>query len=321
MAKTIKIALDAGHGFNTPGKRCFKAIDPNETREWTLNSRIVEKVQKKLEEYENIEVLRVDDPTGKTDVSLGERCRKANEFRADIYCSFHHDAGVNGGSSGGLTAITYSDVEEYIEMRNLLYNCLINAGGIRGNRSTPTYSNPSLYVLNSTKMKSVLVEHGFMDSTVDTPIILTDEYAEKLSNGWIVFFEKYLKIKKNKIGKYKITKSLNIRKKPSITSKKIGTAKKNTYVNISKTSGAWGYLPAKKGWISLKYSKLITKEVIIYSLSKALNIRKTANIVGKRIRKLNKDTQIEVSQIQNGWGYVEQYKGWICLKHCKKVNE
>ena len=183
MANTIKIALDAGHGFNTPGKRCFKAIDPNETREWTLNSRIVEKVQKKLKEYENIEVLRVDDPTGKTDVSLGERCRKANEFGVDIYCSFHHDAGANGGSSGGLTAITYSDTGEYIEMRNLLYNCLINAGGIRGNRSTPTYSNPSLYVLNSTKMKSVLVEHGFMDSAVDTPIILTDEYAEQVSNA------------------------------------------------------------------------------------------------------------------------------------------
>ena len=35
------IAIDAGHYNNTPGKRCMKAIDPNETRERFLNARHV----------------------------------------------------------------------------------------------------------------------------------------------------------------------------------------------------------------------------------------------------------------------------------------
>jgi len=34
------ICIDAGHFLGTPGKRCLKSIDPNETREWVLNDNI-----------------------------------------------------------------------------------------------------------------------------------------------------------------------------------------------------------------------------------------------------------------------------------------
>lgn len=191
-----KIVLDAGHGLYTAGKRCLKTIDSNETREWTLNDRIVDKIQKKLADYENVEVLRVDDTTGKVDVGLNTRTKKANDFKADIYCSFHHNAGINGGSGGGITVLTYDSREELSNIRTKLYTCLINAGGIKGNRSQPLQNRPDLAVLRDTNMNAVLVEHGFMDSKVDTPIILTDAYAEKMANGWIAFFEQYLGIKK-----------------------------------------------------------------------------------------------------------------------------
>lgn len=190
-----KIVLDAGHGINTPGKRCMNSIDANETREWYLNQRIVSKLQEKLQDYD-VEVLRVDDPTGNSDVPLSNRCSKANDFNADIYCSFHHNAGINGGSGGGLTVLTYDNSAEAVRLRDILYNCLIGAGGLAGNRSNPKYADPSLYVLNSTKMIAVLVEHGFMDSTTDTPVILTEEYAEKMADGWVAFFEQYLGIVK-----------------------------------------------------------------------------------------------------------------------------
>ena len=35
-----KIAIDAGHGLKTAGKRCLKSLDKNETREWVLNNRV-----------------------------------------------------------------------------------------------------------------------------------------------------------------------------------------------------------------------------------------------------------------------------------------
>lgn len=191
-----KIVLDAGHWLYESGRRCLKKFDANETREWELNKRIVEKVQAKLKDYENVEVLRVDDPTGKTFIDVDVRARKANNFKADIYCSFHHNAGVNGGSGGGITVLTYDSREELSDIRTKLYTCLINAGGIKGNRSQPLQNRPDLAVLRDTNMNAVLVEHGFMDSKVDTPIILTDAYAEKMANGWIAFFEQYLGIKK-----------------------------------------------------------------------------------------------------------------------------
>ena len=76
----IKIAIDAGHGYNTAGKRCLKSIDVKQTREWTLNSRIAEKLSALLKGYE-CEVLRTDDATGNTDVSLNKRVQTANDWR------------------------------------------------------------------------------------------------------------------------------------------------------------------------------------------------------------------------------------------------
>ena len=39
------------------------------------------------------------------------------------------------------------------------------------------------YVLRNTKMPAVLGEFGFMDSTTDTPVILTEEFAEQAAQG------------------------------------------------------------------------------------------------------------------------------------------
>ena len=56
------------------------------------------------------------------------------------------------------------------------------ATGLRGNRDNPM-ARASLYVLRNTRMPAVLVEFGFMDSTTDTPIILTEEFAEQAAEG------------------------------------------------------------------------------------------------------------------------------------------
>ena len=98
----FKIALTAGHYLNTAGKRCLKSLDPNETREWVLNDRIADKVEKLLENYTSWELIRTDDTTGKKDISLAARTNAANNFKADFYLSVHHNAGVNGQKGGGI---------------------------------------------------------------------------------------------------------------------------------------------------------------------------------------------------------------------------
>ena len=175
----FKIALGAGHGIGTAGKRCMKALDPKETREWLLNDRICDYIESYLKDYEGYSLLRLDDSDdGKEDVALAERVNSANKWGADFYLSVHHNAGVNGGSGGGIVAITHpQSSKESVVWRDALYDALIAETGLKGNRATPkTTSN--LYVLRISKMPAVLLELGFMDSKTDVPIILSDEYAQ-----------------------------------------------------------------------------------------------------------------------------------------------
>ena len=181
----FKIALDAGHGYYTPGKRCLRSIDANETREWWLNDRICDKVEEKLKGYGGYSLLRVDDTSGKKDIPLEDRVRKANEFGADIYLSVHHNAGVSGGSGGGIISIAYTKASaKSKEYQKLIYDDLIKHTGLKGNRSTPLPLQ-NLFVCRETTMPAVLVECGFMDSTTDVPIILTESFAERCANALV----------------------------------------------------------------------------------------------------------------------------------------
>lgn len=177
------IALDAGHYLGTPGKRCLKSIDPNETREWVLNSRVADKVQKILSGYD-VEIIRMDDPTGKTDVTLDERCSKANKAKADLYLSIHHNAGINGGSGGGIVMYAWNvdPGEESLRVRDTIYQYTVSTTGLKGNRANPL-ALANYQVLRETNMPAVLGEFGFMDSTTDTPIILTEKFADQCANG------------------------------------------------------------------------------------------------------------------------------------------
>nr|DAL96757.1 MAG TPA: Cell wall hydrolase autolysin [Caudoviricetes sp.] len=176
------ICIDAGHCLSTPGKRCLKSIDLNETREWVLNSRVADKLEAILAGY-SCQTMRVDDVTGQRDVPLSQRVAAANRARADVYLSIHHNAGINGGSGGGIVAYVAPSHQRQSEVvRDAVYRYTVAATGLRGNRAQPL-AEQSLYVLNYTTMPATLIELGFMDSTTDTPIILTERFADEAAAG------------------------------------------------------------------------------------------------------------------------------------------
>ena len=180
----FRIGLNAGHGLKTVGKRCTKALDPNMTREWVLNSRIAEGVEARLSEYEGYELLRTDDRTGKIDVSSKKRINAAAEFGADLYLSLHHNASKEPIISGGgiVAYVVVNPTESSLEWQRALYDALIDSTGLKGNRATPL-AQANLYELKLAKAESiptaVLLELGFMTSSADVPVILTEEYADK----------------------------------------------------------------------------------------------------------------------------------------------
>ena len=80
------IAVDAGHGLHTAGKRT-----PDGEREWSFNNRVVIALIDELHRL-GLRTIRLDDASGQRDVPLGERTRKANNAKADVLVSVHHNA-------------------------------------------------------------------------------------------------------------------------------------------------------------------------------------------------------------------------------------
>ena len=262
----LKIALDAGHATNTPGKRCLKAIDPKQTREWYLNDRIADKLEYLLKDYD-CKVRRTDDTSGKEDISLQERVNIANAWEADVFISVHHDAGVGGKSGGGTTVYYCSSKEERAKQAQALYNAVTKETKLVGNRSTKV-KNYEYYVLKNTSMPAFLIENGFMDSTSDTPIILTEDHATKTAKGLLNFLvstfglkklEAKAEVKKDNSYLVKVlVDNLNVRAGAGTNYKIHTVVQKDQVFTITSTSGSWGKLKSGAGWINIS-SKYVKK--------------------------------------------------------------
>lgn len=190
----FKIAYGAGHYLNTPGKRLPKELDKNQTREWTLNDRVARYFAEAAKQYD-VELLRLDDPTGKKDTSLASRVKKANDWGANFYLSIHHNAGAKLTNAGGIVAFSYPNCVNAAKYRDVIYNACIANGGLKGNRATPK-NTAKYYVLKNSKMDAVLVEYGFMDSKADYATILTEAYSKKMGYATMEGIAKMAGLKK-----------------------------------------------------------------------------------------------------------------------------
>lgn len=190
----LRLAIDAGHGATTPGKRTLATLGPV-VNEWIMNDRVTRHVMDLLNDYEDVEVLRLDDSTGKRDVPLSERTDKANKFRADLLISNHHNAGISGGSGGGTVVYRYPNSSKFTKaMQKSLYDSLVNQTGLKGNRSNPL-SEANFHMVRESAMAAVLIEHGFMDSKTDYPIITKDAFSKKAAQGIVDFLVKQYGLK------------------------------------------------------------------------------------------------------------------------------
>ena len=177
-----KIAIDAGHGRYTPGKRCPYKLDKNETREWVLNDRVADWVETFLE-MAGHEVIRIDNPTGETDVSLSARTTKANLQSIECYVSIHHNAGADLTSAGGTVVYRYPGTTgKTVELQEAVYKRAVEYGDLPGNRWDGT-QEANFQVLRETRMSAVLIECGFMDSTTDIKYILDPAWSKKMARG------------------------------------------------------------------------------------------------------------------------------------------
>ncbi|CAM3050239.1 N-acetylmuramoyl-L-alanine amidase [Filibacter tadaridae] len=184
----VRIVIDAGHGLHTPGKR-----SPDNEREWSFNNKVARYAIVKLKTYKDVEILRVDDPTGMTDVPLKTRTDLANKWQADVYASIHHNAlSTKWGKHSGIETYTIDNPaanSKSIEIAGEVHPRIVVAMGV----SDRGMKQANFHVLRESAMPAILTEGGFMDSTVDI-IKLRDErflkaQGEAIAEGLAAYFK------------------------------------------------------------------------------------------------------------------------------------
>lgn len=152
------IAVDAGHGLHTAGKRT-----PDGEREWSFNNKVVIALIDELHRL-GLRTVRLDDPSGQRDVPLGERTRKANNAKADVLVSVHHNA-LTGrwGNHTGTEIYSYPGSKKSKELADKVQPKLAGTYGLR-NRGAKT---ANFHMLRESNMPAILTEGGYMDSRID----------------------------------------------------------------------------------------------------------------------------------------------------------
>lgn len=174
----MKIILDAGHGLNTPGKR----TPDDSMREFEFNSDVAAIAKELLEAYD-LQIRFAHDPSGKVDISLSDRCKKANTWKADVYISIHANAAGSGSgwsSAEGIETYVYTNAScEALTLAANIQNQLIRET-CRKNRGV---KRANFQVLRETKMPAILVECGFMTNEEEAVLLKSDDYRRKCAEA------------------------------------------------------------------------------------------------------------------------------------------
>ncbi|RUL56447.1 N-acetylmuramoyl-L-alanine amidase family protein [Lysinibacillus antri] len=190
----IKVGYDAGHGLSTPGK-----CTPDGEKEWSFNDKIARAFAKELSIYSGVASKRFDDPTGKRDVPLDERTDGANNWGANYYISFHHNGNTSkwGNWTGVETFIYVGDQPKSLALAKAIHPAVVKAYGLRDRG----IKQENLHIVRETKMPAILIEGGFMDSTIDIKKLRDDQVLENAGRMIAQAFAKFCGLKKASVPK------------------------------------------------------------------------------------------------------------------------
>lgn len=201
--KKYLIALDAGHGINTSGKRtpklnCDLVMDGktykkgSTIREREFNQRIMKLVEKELDKIPELSYVECVESITE-DTSLANRVKKANDNNADLFVSIHANALTGKWQTGayGLVSIhTQNCSSKSITLAKNCYDYLSkevqwysNGATKYGIRTDVDLTGNTYYVLRNTKMPAVLLELGFMDNINDVKVMITDKFAKDCASS------------------------------------------------------------------------------------------------------------------------------------------
>ena len=159
-----KIVLDAGHGGEDPGAVAMGRQEKDDNLRLTLS------VGEILKEN-GMDVVY----TRTTDVyqTPFQKAQIANEEMADYFISFHRNSSPVPNQYNGVETLVYDKSGIKLEMAENINGALEEVGF----QNLGVKARPGLVVLRRTKMPALLVEVGFINSTIDNQLF-DDKFQE-----------------------------------------------------------------------------------------------------------------------------------------------
>lgn len=185
------VILDNGHGKETPGKRSPVWPDGSQLFEYEFNRDIVKRIANLLSHKVETKILVPEI----TDISLGERCRRANQIYAGnkeaILISIHANAGGGTGWECYTTpGVTRSDV-----LATTLYEMAGKEFPNEKMRMDLRDGDPdkeeNFYIIKNTNCPAVLTENFFMDTEKDCRLIMSNTGRQRIAEFHVKAILKY----------------------------------------------------------------------------------------------------------------------------------
>lgn len=190
------VILDNGHGEETAGKRSPLWGDGSQLFEWEFNRDIVRRIAAMLKaDGIKFEILVPEE----SDVSLPERCRRANE----IYRNYNEKAflvSVHANAGGG------TGWEVYTSPRETKADAIATVFAEEaqrvfvpdGWRMRFDYADgdpdkeAAFYILKHTSCPAILTENFFMDTEKDCRFIMSDDGREQIADMHVAAIKRVL---------------------------------------------------------------------------------------------------------------------------------
>ena len=254
-----------------------------------------------MKNYEDVQVYRYDDPTGKTDVPLKTRTDKANKDKVNLYISFHHNANTGkwGDWTGTETHVYETKPKEAVKLAQIVQPKMAKAYGLKDRGIK--YTN--LHITRETNMTSILLEGGFMDSRIDIKKMRDIEVLNDVGKAVAHAVAQYAKLKKKEVAKEKPKEE---------TAKKSGGAKVQDDLyrvrksaNDAKTQkGAFHNLNSAKAMADDNYGyevyldgKLVYRPSVVYTVKKGDTLGEIAEKYKTTVKKLQDDNGIKKANL------------------------
>ena len=198
--RNIVIILDNGHGRETPGKRSPKFEDGTQLFEWEFNRDIVNRIAAQLKNLNIPYEILVPEIT---DISLSERCRRANKIwsktgKKCFVLSIHANAAGNGGwmNAQGWCIFTSKGKTKSDDIATYFWNSMKNKFPDRKMRLDTSDGDvdqeSNFTILANTQCPAVLTENFFMDNKDDCKLIMSSIGRQKIADAHVEAIKKIL---------------------------------------------------------------------------------------------------------------------------------